>query len=187
MPPILTIFKLNSPYFDREFEYKHSKIISSSNKNIQNGKWNVINVSSKKKSFVEEGSQRQEIYVYILLAKRMKRKSQTNIPELVKATRSFTAVDTSTVNAELENLLREKEDRVLYTINAVLVNHLVLRRKWRNMHIATEHKLQSQCSFLHTSINSWKRRFNKQNKDFLPLIFSKRGRPNLVRDDLLQR
>ena len=144
MPPILTIFKLNSPYFDREFEYKHSKIISSSNKNIQNGKWNVINVSSKKKSFVEEGSWRQEIYVHILLAKRKKRKSQVSIPELVKATGSFTAVDTSTLNAELESSLREKEDRVLYTINTVLVNHLVLRRKWKNMHIvhiATEHKL----------------------------------------------
>ena len=141
MPLILTIFKLNSPYFDREFEYKHSKIISSSNKNIQNGKWNVINVSSKKNSFVEEGSWRQEIYVHILLAKRKKRKSQTRIPELVKAKGSFTAVDTSTVNAELESSLREKEDRVLYTINTVLVKHLVLRRKWKNMHIATEHKL----------------------------------------------
>ena len=116
MPPILTVFKLNTPYFDREFEYKHSKIISSSNKNIQNCKWNVINVSSKKKSFVEEGSLRQEIYVHILLAKRKKRKSQTSIPELVKATGGFTAVGTSTVNAELESSLREKEDRVLYTI-----------------------------------------------------------------------
>ena len=80
-------------------------------------------------------------FVHILLAKRKKRKSQASIPELVKATGSFTAVDTSTVNAELESSVREKEDRVLYTINAVLVSHLVLRRKWKNMHIATEHKL----------------------------------------------
>ena len=35
MAPILTIFKLNFPYFDREFEYKYSKIISSSNKTFK--------------------------------------------------------------------------------------------------------------------------------------------------------
>ena len=141
MPPILTIFKLNSPYFDREFEYKHSKIVSSSNKSIQNGKWNVSNVSSKKKHFVEEVWWWQEIYVHILLAKRKKRKVQASIPELVKAAGSFKAVDTLTVNAEQEISLRKKEDRVLYTINAVLVNRLVLRRKWKNKHTATEHKL----------------------------------------------
>ena len=141
MPPILTILKLNSPYFDREFEYKHSKFISSPKKNIRNVKWNVIDVSSKKKSFVEEGSWRQEIYVHILLAKSKKRKSQTTIPELVKATASFTTVDTLTVNAELESSLRNKEDIVLHTINTVLGNRLVLRRKRKNMHAATEHKL----------------------------------------------
>ena len=44
-----------------------------------------------------------------------------------------------------------------------------------------------QYSFLHTSIDSWKRKFNNQKEDFVPLIFNKRGRPNLVRDDLLQK
>ena len=59
-------------------------------------------MSSKKKSYVEEGSWRQKIYVHILQAKRNKKKPKISIPELVKETGSFTAVDTSTVNAELE-------------------------------------------------------------------------------------
>ena len=35
-----------------EFERKHSKIINSSNKNIVNDKWNVINVSSEKHTYL---------------------------------------------------------------------------------------------------------------------------------------
>ena len=151
----------------------------------------------KKKHFVEEVWWWQEIYVHILLAKRKKRKVEACIPELVKAAGSFKAVDTLTVNAEQEISLRKKEDRVLYTINAVLVNRLVLRRKWKNKHTAYSNGTQAivncfkskypQYSFLHTSIDSWKRKFNNQKEDFVPLIFNKRGRPNLVRDDLLQK
>ena len=62
--------------FDREFEHKHSEIVNSSNKNIRNGRWNVINASSGKHlSYVEEGSWRQEIYVPILQAKKIRRKN----------------------------------------------------------------------------------------------------------------
>ena len=44
-----------------------------------------------------------------------------------------------------------------------------------------------QCTFLRTSINNWKRKFNNQREDSLPPIFNKRGRPNPVRDYLLQK
>ena len=45
----------------------------------------------------------------------------------------------------------------------------------------------TQYTFLRTSINNWKRKFNNQKEDWLPPIFNKRGRHNLVRDDLLQK
>ena len=41
--------------------------------------------------------------------------------------------------------------------------------------------------FLRTSINNWRRKFNNQKENLLSPTFNKRGRPNLVRDDFLQK
>ena len=63
------------------------------------------------------------------------------------------------------------------------------------MHTAMEHKLQLIASnlschntiFLRTSIRNRKGKFNDQKEDLLPPIFSKRGRPNLGRDGIVQK
>ena len=67
-------------------------------------------MSSRKHLFyVEEGLWWQEICVHILQTKKNKKnKSQTGIPEIVKATGNVTATDASAVNAELESSSKEK-------------------------------------------------------------------------------
>ena len=44
-----------------------------------------------------------------------------------------------------------------------------------------------QYDFLRTSIRNRKGKFNDQKEDLLPPIFSKRGRPNLGRNGMLQK
>ena len=64
------------------------------------------------------------------------------------------------------------------------------------MHTPTEHKLPLKrfkskyphYTFLRTTINNWKRKFNK--KEGVPSespTFRKAGRPNIVRDELVQK
>ena len=50
----------------------------------------------------------------------------------------------------------------------------------------TQEDTMQQYTFLNTSTNNWKCKFNNQKEDLLPLIFNKHGRPNLVRNGLLQ-
>ena len=45
----------------------------------------------------------------------------------------------------------------------------------------------SQYAFLRTSINNWKCKFNNQKEDFLPPVFNKRGRPNLVIKEIINK
>ena len=67
-------------------------------------------LSGKHLSYVDEEPWRQEIWVHILQAKKnKKKKSQTGIPELVKAEGSVTPADASAVNAELESFIKKKE------------------------------------------------------------------------------
>ena len=66
---LLTIFKLRQFY--RELEHKYLKKVNSSNRNIRNGKWNVIMVSSRNIYL--------EIDVHILQAKKTRSKNLRQI------------------------------------------------------------------------------------------------------------
>ena len=77
----------------------------------------------------------------------------------------------------------------------IIQSYLLISR--RNGKICTQNGTQAalnrfiskypQYSFLHISIKNWKCKFSNQKKYFLSLIFNKRRRPNLVRDDFLQK
>ena len=100
-------------------------------------------------------------------------------------------MDISTVNAELESVGKKKGrkgslDNKYSASKLSRAKDEVEKYAYSNGTQAIINCFKSnypQCSFLHTSINSWKRKFNNQKEDFLPPIFNKRGRPNLVRDD----
>ena len=101
----LFFFKFNNLQAKRGSSTGSLKIVNSSNRNFQNVKWNVINLSSGKHfSYVEERSWRQEIYVHILKLKKLEEK----ITELVKATRDAMDVDASVVNPEMESFSQKK-------------------------------------------------------------------------------
>ena len=195
MPPILTIFKLNSPYFDREFEYKHSKIISSSNKSIQNCKWNVINVSSKKKILCWRGVIATRDSRSYLTSKKKQEKISNKYSRISQSNGKFHGcwyIDCKCWTGKLIKKIGRQGS--LYnkysTSKPSRVEEEVEKYAYSNGTQAIVNCFKSkypQCSFLHTSINSWKRKFNNQKEDFLPPIINKRGKPNLVRDDLLQR
>ena len=88
---------------------------SNRNRNIRNGKWNIINVSSGKHlSYIEQLKKNhgdKRFCVHISQAKKNKSISQTGIPELIKITGYVRAVDSSAVNAELESCSKKKGRR----------------------------------------------------------------------------
>ena len=85
----------------------------------------MLSMCTVENSYVEEGSLRQEINVYILQAKKT-RKDPTCISGLVKATGYVIVVDASAVNANWRASVRQNEERALHIILEYL---LVLRSK----------------------------------------------------------
>ena len=65
------------------------------------------------------------------------KKSQTGIPELVKATGNVTTVDALAVNAEAESFSKKKREDSSYNTSLPCVKEEV-----GNVHTATGHKLQ---------------------------------------------
>ena len=72
--------------------------------------------------------------------KKVSHGSCTSIPQLVKATGNVTAADASAADATLNwrVLVRKKNARARHTI---LIYLLVSKKKLKNMHTPTEHKL----------------------------------------------
>ena len=85
----------------------------------------MLSMCTVENNYVEEGSLRQEINVYILQAKKT-RKDLTCISGLVKATGYVIVVDASAVNANWRASVRQNEERALHIILEYL---LVLRSK----------------------------------------------------------
>ena len=102
------------------------------------------------------------------------------------------ALHASAVNAELESFGKEKrrKDSSYNTNIPFRVKEEFGKYAYSN---GTQVALNCfilkyvQYTFLRTSINNWKRKFNNQKEDLLSPIFNKCERPNLVRDDLLQK
>ena len=127
------------------------------------------------------------VAAFVLPAKKIKKKS--GIPELVKAIGNVTAADASAVNAELEIFSKKirKKDTSYNTSILTRVMEEVGKYVYSNGTKATINNFKCkypQYDFFRTSNNNWKRKFNNQEKDLLSPIFSKRGRPYLVRDNL---
>ena len=121
--------------------------------------------------------------------------SCTSIPRLVKATGNVTAADTSAVNAELESFSKKKERQgSSYNTN---IPSRIKEEVGKYAHTygtqAAIKRFKSKSkyphyTFLSTAINNWKRKFNK--KEVVPSespTFRKAGRPNIVRDELMQK
>ena len=116
--------------------------------------------------------------------------SCTIIPRLVKATGNVTAADASAVNAELESFSKKKERQgSSYSTN---IPSCIKEEVGKYVHTygtqAAIKRFKSKYTFLRTTINNWKRKFNK--KEGVPSespIFRKAGRPNIVRDELVQK
>ena len=119
--------------------------------------------------------------------------SCTSIPRLVKATGNVTAADASAVNAELESFSKKKERQgSSYNTNiASRIKEEVGKYAHTYGTQATIKRFKSKYphyTFLRTTINNWKRKFNK--KEGVPSespTFRKAGRPNVVRDELVQK
>ena len=119
--------------------------------------------------------------------------SCTSIPRLVKATGNVTVADASAVNAELESFSKKKERQgSSYNTN---IPSRIKEEVGKYAHTygtqAAIKRFKSKYphyTFLRTTINNWKRKFNK--KDGVPSkspTFRKAGRPNIVRDELVQK
>ena len=117
----------------------------------------------------------------------------TSIPRLVKATGNVTAADASAVNAELESFSKKKERQ-----GSSYNTNIPSRIKEEVGKYAHTYRTQAAIkrfkskyphyTFLRTTINNWKRKFNK--KEGVPSespTFRKAGRPNIVRDELVQK
>ena len=124
--------------------------------------------------------------------KNKKKTSQRVILELVEATGNVMAADVSAVNAELESF-SQKKGRKGSSYNASIPSRVkedVGKYSYSNGTLAPINRFKSKCTqytFLRTSIDNWKRKFNNQEEDVIPPIFNKCRRPNLVKDDLLQK
>ena len=119
--------------------------------------------------------------------------SCTSIPQLVKTTGNVTAADASAVNAELESFSKKKERQgSSYNTN---IPSRIKEEVGKYAHTygtqaAIKHfkSKYPHYTFLRTTINNWKRKFNK--KEGVPSespTFRKTGRPNIVRDELVQK
>ena len=119
--------------------------------------------------------------------------SCTSIPQLVKATGNVPAADASAVNAELESFSKKKERQgSSYNTN---IPSRIKEEVGKYAHTygtqAAIKRFKSKYphyTFLRTTINNWKRKFNK--KEGVPSespTFRKAGRPNIVRDGLVQK
>ena len=119
--------------------------------------------------------------------------SSTSIPQLVKATGNVTAADASAVNAELESFSKKKERQgSSYNTN---IPSRIKEEVGKYPHTygtqAAIKRFKSKYphyTFLRTTINNWKRKFNK--KEGVPSespTLRKAGRPNIVRDELVQK
>ena len=118
--------------------------------------------------------------------------SCTSIPRLVKATGNVTAADASAVNAELESFSKKKERQgSSYNTNIPRIKEEVGKYARTYGTQAAIKRFKSKYphyTFLRTTINNWKRKFNK--KEGVPSespTFRKAGRPNIVRDELVQK
>ena len=119
--------------------------------------------------------------------------SCTIIPRLVKATGNVTAADASAVNAELESFSKKKERQG--SSHNTNIPSCIKEEVGKYAHTyrtqAAIKRFKSKYphyTFLRTTINNWKRKFNK--KEGVPSespIFRKAGRPNIVRDELVQK
>ena len=78
-------------------------------------------------------------FAIIFYKPKKKKKSQTGIPELVKATGNVMAADTSAVNTEMESFSKKKLRRGSSYRTSIPSR---AKGKYKNMHIATDHKLQ---------------------------------------------
>ena len=118
--------------------------------------------------------------------------SCTIIPRLVKATGIVTAADASAVNAELESFSKKKEHQgSSYNTN---IPYRIKEEVGKYAHTygtqAAIKRFKSKYphyTFLRTTINNWKRKFNKKGVPSESPIFRKAGRPNIVRDELVQK
>ena len=139
----------------------------------------------------DHGRKRLTFTFYKLKKQEEKRKSQIGIPELVKATRNSTAADVSAVNAELESFSKKKGRKGSSYDTSIhsRVKEEVGKYAYNNgtqTAINCFKSKYSQYTFLRTCIDNWKCKFNNQKENLLLPIFSKRGRSNAMRDDLLQ-
>ena len=119
--------------------------------------------------------------------------SCTSIPQLVKATGNVTAADASAVNAELESFSKKKE-RQGSSYNTNIPSHIkeeVRKYAYTYGTQAAIKRFKSKYphyTFLSTTINNWKLKFNKKEGVLSELpTFRKAGRPNIVRDELVQK
>ena len=118
--------------------------------------------------------------------------SYTSIPQLVKATGNVTAADASAVNAELESFSKKKEGQGA-SYNTNIPSH-IKEEVGKYAHTygtqAAIKRFKSKYphyTFLRTTINNWKRKFNKKGVPSESPTFRKAGRPNIVRDELVQK
>ena len=111
--------------------------------------------------------------------------SCTSIPRLVKATGNVAAADASAVNAELESFSKKKERQgSSYNTN---IPSRIKEEVGKYAHTyGTQGAIKRfkskypHYTFLRTTINNWKRNFNK--KEGVPsesTTFRKAGRPNM--------
>ena len=118
--------------------------------------------------------------------------SCASIPRLVKATGNVTAADASAVNAELESFSKKKERQGSpYNTN---IPSRIKEEVGKYAHTygtqAAIKRFKSKYphyTFLRTTINNWKRKFNKKGVPSESPTFRKAGRPNIVRDELVQK
>ena len=119
--------------------------------------------------------------------------SCTSIPQLVKATGNVTAADASAVNAEMESFSKKKE-RQGSSYNTNIPSRIKEKLGKYAHSCGTQAAIKrfkskySHYTFLRTTINNWKRKFNKkEGVQSESLTFRKAGRPNIVRDELVQK